>query len=145
MFYVFFHILKFRIKVFLYICTYVGMYVYIYNGFYIFKTCEYFLKCMFGPSEHWVAWHLYTTYSSKSTQAALPIVLVQQKSAPLSLAQWIEIVSIEAQISIKKVSYVRLLWTIRIGTNCTMSQVATPPIQLSKRRPLWASRICQVK
>lgn len=102
MVYVFFRILKFRIKVFLYICTYVGMYVYIYNGFYIFKTCEYFLKCMFGPSEHWVAWHLYTTYSSKSTQAALPIVLVQQKSAPLSLAQWIEIVSIEAQISIKR-------------------------------------------
>ena len=36
------------------------------------------------------------------------------------------------------------LCTSRMGTNCTMSRVATRPALLSNRFPLSASRICQV-
>ena len=38
-----------------------------------------------------------------------------------------------------------LLCTSLIGTNCTMSLVATRPVELDNRCPLSASRICQIQ
>jgi hypothetical protein len=35
------------------------------------------------------------------------------------------------------------LFTSRIGTNCTISRVATRPVELCNRSPLSASRICK--
>lgn len=123
---------------------------------YPFQTYEYLLKRMFGPSEHWVVWYLCSACRSKTDQAAPPKVLVQQKFAHLFRKQCVRLLThekiqkllwINSQIQyfelILSKNHMHSLWTSRIGTNCTISLVATRSVELSNLRPLSASRICQ--